>query len=67
MIPREEIEEFKMLFEEALAKDAPLGGSTEAVLRSKLTQLLPVKFEILGSFRRGEALSSDIDMVIWHP
>lgn len=24
-------------------------------------------FEIMGSFRRGEALSSDIDMVVWHP
>ncbi|ORY23556.1 hypothetical protein BCR39DRAFT_561926 [Naematelia encephala] len=26
-----------------------------------------LSFEIVGSFRRGEALSSDIDVVVWHP
>lgn len=24
-------------------------------------------FEIMGSYRRGEMLSSDMDVVIWHP
>jgi hypothetical protein len=24
-------------------------------------------FEIMGSFRRGETISSDVDMVVWHP
>jgi DNA polymerase beta len=28
---------------------------------------LIVNFEIMGSFRRGEEVSSDIDVVVWHP
>ncbi|KAH8089082.1 hypothetical protein HD553DRAFT_333676 [Filobasidium floriforme] len=48
LIPREEIDEFKQLFSEALKIDPE------------------IKFEICGSYRRGNALCSDIDIVAWH-
>ena len=40
----------------------------QAVIRDALHKADPeFKFEIMGSFRRGEKISSDVDMVVWHP
>lgn len=40
----------------------------EALIRDALNKAdSEFGFEIMGSYRRGEVISSDIDVVIWHP
>lgn len=65
MIPRDEITTFKRLIENALANEDPERECERSVL--KFTELpMSVRFEIMGSYRRGELMSSDIDLVVWH-
>ena len=49
-IPREEIDAYKKLFDDAFAKSTTQGA----------------KFEIVGSYRRGKIESGDIDIIITH-
>lgn len=66
MIPRKEVEEFKDLFEKAFKAADP--ESTPFSFSYHTTLCLYIaSFEIMGSFRRGEEVSSDIDVVVWHP
>ena len=64
MIPRREVEHFRTLIEKALKEADP---DCELAPRLGLRTDRTVSFEIMGSFRRGEEVSSDIDMVVWHP
>ncbi|WWC67248.1 uncharacterized protein I206_101155 [Kwoniella pini CBS 10737] len=42
-------------------------GEFEKIIRDTLAKVDPtIGFEIMGSYRRGEFVSSDIDMVVWH-
>ncbi len=49
-IPREEIDQYDVIFKDVFAKVAGLGSDA--------------KFEIVGSYRRGALTSGDIDMII---
>lgn len=65
MIPRDEITTFKRLIENALANEDHERECERSML--KFTELtMSVRFEIMGSYRRGESMSSDIDLVVWH-
>jgi DNA polymerase/3'-5' exonuclease PolX len=65
-MPRSEIDKYKAVIAKALKKADP----ECAYLRLNLLHPVDEKvdeFEIMGSYRRGAKLSSDIDLVITHP
>ena len=64
MMPRAEVEEFEKIFKEALLKLDPSSEQGSREWMSRADSL--VGFEIMGSYRRGEVVSSDVDMVVWH-
>lgn len=65
MIPRAEVEQFDRIIKDALRREDP---KREIWLRYYYARpdTVVVDFATMGSYRRGESLSSDIDVVVWH-
>jgi DNA polymerase/3'-5' exonuclease PolX len=68
MIPREEISAFHHRLNAAFLKADPTSESVRIITLVRFSRYvsITVGFEIMGSYRRGEKMSSDIDLVAWH-
>ncbi|KAK4686411.1 hypothetical protein P7C73_g3709, partial [Tremellales sp. Uapishka_1] len=69
MVPRAEIQQFEQLIRKALTAADPTSASSAQGPKRAVSlkpHAPPVGFQIMGSYRRGEAMSSDIDLIVWH-
>lgn len=68
-IPRSEMEVFQQVIGDALLKadpDSKLSSWVSIVRWLMFRFAFLVQFELLGSFRRGQAFSLTVELAIWH-